>query len=137
MMSMKKFKDLSSFGFTTKRGENSTVIVLNPNTSNNLDTIEVATDISCGTSDPLFVSSINNHVSPNKQPAAALPVTTATGERSFPTLKLLKTYLRSTMSENCLNGLAIMNIHAMINIDIEQLIDKFSERKNRKLEFLI
>ncbi len=33
---------------------------------------------------------------------------TEAGERSFSTLKLLKTYLRSTMSENRLNGLAIM-----------------------------
>ncbi|CAF3312561.1 unnamed protein product, partial [Rotaria sp. Silwood2] len=38
---------------------------------------------------------------------ATLPVTTATGERSFSTLKLVKTYLRSTMSENRLNGLAM------------------------------
>jgi hypothetical protein len=68
---------------------------------------------------------------------ATLPVTTATGERSFSTLKLLKTYLRSTMSENRLNGLAMMYIHPMINIDIEQVVDKFSKRKNRKLEFLI
>ncbi|CAF3312579.1 unnamed protein product [Rotaria sp. Silwood2] len=68
---------------------------------------------------------------------ATLPVTTATGERSFSTLKLLKAYLRSTMSENRLSGLAMMYIHAMINIDVKQVIDKFSKRKNRNLEFLI
>ncbi|CAF3377696.1 unnamed protein product, partial [Rotaria sp. Silwood2] len=38
---------------------------------------------------------------------ATLPVTTATGERSFSTLKLVKSYLRSTMSESRLNGLAM------------------------------
>ena len=34
----------------------------------------------------------------------------ATGERSFSTLKLLKTYLRSTMSDSRLNGLAMMHM---------------------------
>ncbi|CAF3828199.1 unnamed protein product [Rotaria sordida] len=46
---------------------------------------------------------------------ATLPVTTATGERSFSTLKLVKSYLRSTMSESRLNGLA------MINFNVEKL----------------
>ncbi|ELU00718.1 hypothetical protein CAPTEDRAFT_118897, partial [Capitella teleta] len=34
------------------------------------------------------------------------PVTTATGERSFSSLKCIKSYLRSTMGEDHLNGLA-------------------------------
>jgi hAT family C-terminal dimerisation region len=68
---------------------------------------------------------------------ATLPVTTATGERSFSTLKLTKSYLRNTMSENRLNGLAMMYIHSMIEIDVEQVIDEFSRRKNRKLDFHI
>jgi hypothetical protein len=52
------------------------------------------------------------------------------------TLKLLKIYLRSTMSENRLNGLAMIYIHSMINIDIDQVIDQFLKRKNRNLDFL-
>jgi hypothetical protein len=68
---------------------------------------------------------------------ATLPVTTATGERSFSTLKLTKSYLRNTMSENRLNGLAMMYIHSMIEINVEQVIDEFSRRKNRKLDFHI
>lgn len=63
---------------------------------------------------------------------ATIPVTTATGERSFSALKLLKTYLRSTMREERLNGLA----HLFINKDIElvhnEVIDEFS-KKNRRL----
>jgi hypothetical protein len=58
---------------------------------------------------------------------ATLPVTIATGERSFSTLKLIKTYLRNIMSENRLNGLAMMYVHSMINTDIEQIMDKFSK----------
>jgi hypothetical protein len=46
---------------------------------------------------------------------ATLPVTTATGGKSFSALKYLKNYLRSTMTEDRLNGLA----HLYINRDIE------------------
>ncbi|XP_025424987.1 uncharacterized protein LOC112693927 [Sipha flava] len=40
----------------------------------------------------------------------ALPVTVASGERSFSKLKLIKTYLRSTMTNNHLSGLAMIAI---------------------------
>jgi len=40
-----------------------------------------------------------------------LPVTTCTSERSFSSLRNLKTYLRNTISEDRLNGLAMLNIH--------------------------
>jgi hypothetical protein len=36
-----------------------------------------------------------------------LPVSNATGERSFSTLRRLKTYLRNSTSQNRLNGLAL------------------------------
>ncbi|MBN3271064.1 ZMYM5 protein, partial [Polyodon spathula] len=39
-----------------------------------------------------------------------LPVTVASGERSVSSLKLIKTYLRSTMSKERLNGLAMISI---------------------------
>lgn len=42
---------------------------------------------------------------------ATLPVTTATKERSFSALKYLKTYLRSTMNQTRLNGLALLYVH--------------------------
>ncbi|CAF5018779.1 unnamed protein product [Rotaria sp. Silwood1] len=78
-MSMKKFKDLSSFGFTftSRAGEKATVTVLNGNINSNIDTNEVATNISVGTSDSILVSSINNHLSPNKQSEATLPEATS------------------------------------------------------------
>lgn len=64
--------------------------------------------------------------------SATLTVTTCTPERSFSTLRRLKDYLRNTMNENRLNGLAQMNIHREIKIDIEQVINKFAD-KNRKI----
>jgi len=42
---------------------------------------------------------------------ATLPITSATPERTFSTLKRLKSYLRSTMTEERLNGLALANIN--------------------------
>ncbi|XP_060881979.1 uncharacterized protein LOC132953621 [Metopolophium dirhodum] len=43
---------------------------------------------------------------------STLPVTSATPERTFSILKKIKTYLRSTISQERLNGLALTNINA-------------------------
>lgn len=63
-----------------------------------------------------------------------LPVSSATAERSFSRLKLLKTYLRSTMCEERLSHLAILSIERNIaeNIDFNRVIDTFSLMKNRR-----
>uniref|UniRef100_A0A2S2NV27 Repressor of the inhibitor of the protein kinase n=1 Tax=Schizaphis graminum TaxID=13262 RepID=A0A2S2NV27_SCHGA len=54
---------------------------------------------------------------------ATIPVTTCISERSFSSLKRIKTYLRSTMGENRLNGLALLNIHPEIIINPEEVVD--------------
>ena len=71
---------------------------------------------------------------------STLPVTSCEAERSFSTLKRLKTFLRSTMGEERLNSLAVLNIHREItNVvmenDIDKLVDKFGEGKGRKMYF--
>lgn len=43
----------------------------------------------------------------------AQPCTTCTIERSFSTLRRVKTWLRSTMSENRLSGLCMLSVHRM------------------------
>ncbi|XP_013192236.2 52 kDa repressor of the inhibitor of the protein kinase-like [Amyelois transitella] len=63
---------------------------------------------------------------------ATIPVSTATPERTFSSLRRLKNYLRNTTSENRLNGLALMNIHYMIEIDANEVVDIF-KKKNRRL----
>jgi hypothetical protein len=66
---------------------------------------------------------------------ATLHVTTATGEKSFSALKYLKKYLRFTMIEDRLNGLA----HLYINRDIELAYGKVTEQfetHNRRLAFV-
>lgn len=63
-----------------------------------------------------------------------LPVSSATEERSFSRLKLLKTYLRSTMSEESPSDLAILNIESTIEqtINFDQVIATFSKMKKRR-----
>ncbi|XP_060845757.1 52 kDa repressor of the inhibitor of the protein kinase-like [Rhopalosiphum padi] len=65
---------------------------------------------------------------------AILPVTTSISERSFSTLKRIKTYLRTTMGENRLNGLALLNIHKQIDVKPEEVLDMFSKSNPRKLQ---
>ena len=64
---------------------------------------------------------------------ATLPLTSCECERSFSALRMLKTYNRSTMVEDRLNGLALMRIHQEIEPDVEEVINKFSFG-NRRLE---
>ncbi|KAJ8881868.1 hypothetical protein PR048_018354 [Dryococelus australis] len=62
---------------------------------------------------------------------ATLPVTAASLERSFSTLKRLKTYLRNSTGEDRLNGLARMSIHRSIPLNEDILLEKFG--KNRRM----
>ena len=64
-----------------------------------------------------------------------IPVSVASAERSFSKLKLIKTYLRSTMSQERLNGLAIISIERELvrNLDYEKLVKEFIETKGRKI----
>ncbi|XP_065668016.1 52 kDa repressor of the inhibitor of the protein kinase-like [Hydra vulgaris] len=65
---------------------------------------------------------------------ATFPLTSCECERSFSSLRRLKNYMRSTMVQDRLNGLALMNIHTEIVIGIKKVIDKFATT-NRRLTF--
>ena len=43
--------------------------------------------------------------------ALILPATSCTVERSFSTLRWVKNWLRSTMSDTCLSGLCMLSVH--------------------------
>ena len=62
-----------------------------------------------------------------------LPITSAECERSFSTLRRLKTYLRATMTSERESGLALMNIHYGRQIDIRATIDLFARKHPRRL----
>nr|CAI5836685.1 unnamed protein product [Callosobruchus analis] len=54
-----------------------------------------------------------------------LPVSTSANERSFSTLRRLKTYLRSTMKEDRPNGLASLNIHRNLDLNVDSILNEF------------
>lgn len=62
-----------------------------------------------------------------------LPITSCEAERSFSALRRTKTYLRSTMGEERLAGLALMNVHSNIEIDIDEILKMFVEFYPRKM----
>ncbi|XP_065671697.1 uncharacterized protein LOC136089574 [Hydra vulgaris] len=66
-----------------------------------------------------------------------LPLTAASAERSFSKLKLIKTYLRSNMSQCRLTGLADLSIEIdeLKNIDISALVETFANIKACKVKF--
>ena len=66
-----------------------------------------------------------------------IPVTIASAERSFSKLKLIKSYLRSTMSQERLNGLAILSIEKYIltKLEYKNLINIFVSQKAIKISF--
>lgn len=67
-----------------------------------------------------------------------IPVSTASAERSFSKLKVIKNYLRSTMSQERLSALAVLSIEADIasKLDYDTVIKEFSQVKSRKFLFL-
>ena len=66
---------------------------------------------------------------------ATLPVTSCECERSFSAMRRLKNCTRSTMVEERLNGLALMEIHQDIEPSVQQVIDKFSA-DSRRIELI-
>lgn len=66
-----------------------------------------------------------------------IPITVASAERSFSKLKLIKSYLRTSMTQDRLNGLAILSIekHMLKNINVEHIIDDFASKNARRSHF--
>jgi len=67
-----------------------------------------------------------------------VPVSTASAERSFSKLKLIKNYLRNSMKQERLSGLAMLSIEADLaaKIDYKSIVEDFSKAKSRKTLFL-
>ena len=67
--------------------------------------------------------------------ACTLPVTTCETERANSQLKLLKTYLRSTMSQERLSALANIKIHRRMvaELDLNELVITFANEHPRRM----
>jgi len=65
-----------------------------------------------------------------------IPVTVASGERSFSKLKLIKTFLRSSMKEDRMNSFLLSIENALASeLDYSSLITKFAAIKARRVSF--
>ena len=66
--------------------------------------------------------------------AATQPVTSCKCERSISKLRLVKSILTTTMGEERLNGLALLHVHADLNLDLDSMVDMFARQHPRKMK---
>ena len=71
---------------------------------------------------------------------ATMPTTSAQAERSFSTLRRLKTYLRSTMGQERLSSLTLMSmerevVNRVLESNMEGMIDTFGRKNGRDSQF--
>lgn len=66
-----------------------------------------------------------------------IPVTTASAERSFSALRRLKTYLRSTMTQNRLNNVTLPHVHKAYtdSLDLGEIVRSFITANEKRVHF--
>jgi len=63
-----------------------------------------------------------------------IPVSSTTCDRSFSKMKIIKTYLRNSMTDDRLSDLAVLAVERDIHINFEEVIDVFAkEHKNSRI----
>jgi len=67
---------------------------------------------------------------------ATLPITSCECERSFSSLRLLKTFNRTTMGDERLDELALVYIHQDREPDLQRISQKFFSMKNRRNDLI-
>ena len=72
---------------------------------------------------------------------AVIPATSCSAERSFSSLKRLKTYLRNSMGQERLSNLALLhiereNVNEVLKEDMDNMIKTFGQRSGRNKYFL-
>ncbi|XP_050064723.1 uncharacterized protein LOC126553622 [Aphis gossypii] len=86
------------------------------------------------------LSLCNSDIYPNiyklLQILATLPVSTSSNERTFSNLKRIKTYLRNTIGEKRLNGLAMMCIHKDLKLAADESFGRINKKKT-KIDFVL
>ncbi|XP_065671947.1 zinc finger MYM-type protein 1-like [Hydra vulgaris] len=131
-LAIKYSKDLNMYQFTCEiqsfKFEASTIIP-NIKTATLLDILQELHDFDLIDSYPNINIAIRIFLT--------LPVTTASCERSFSKLKLIKNYLRSTIGQERLSNLSIISIEYNIvkDINYDGVINEFAQMKARKVQF--
>jgi len=69
-----------------------------------------------------------------------VPIASASAERSFSTMKCMKTYLQSTMTDQRLNNLCLLAVEREMSHDLlsdaSSVVDKFALLHDRRLSFV-
>ncbi|CAF0982578.1 unnamed protein product, partial [Brachionus calyciflorus] len=65
----------------------------------------------------------------------SFPISSNSAERSFSQMKLIKNYLRSSMTSDRLCNISIIRLNKDIEIDYNSVIDEFSSIKERRVDF--
>ncbi|KAJ8679037.1 hypothetical protein QAD02_014824 [Eretmocerus hayati] len=66
-----------------------------------------------------------------------LPLSSASAARSFSSLKRIKTWLRSTMGEERLVGLALLHIHHELELDLDHVMDRYAAMRKRRNDLIL
>jgi len=89
------------------------------------------------TQSQLLKSVVQQEVYPNVylllKTAFAIPISSATSERSFSCMRRIKSYIRSTMTQNRFSDLAILNIERELSnvINDDDILKLFSSKYRR------
>jgi len=65
------------------------------------------------------------------------PISVATAERSSSTLRTIKSWLRTRMTQGRLVELALFNFHRDIIVIVENVIERFAKPRCRKLDLVL
>jgi len=68
------------------------------------------------------------------QIACTLPITSCSCEHGASSLRRLRMYMRASMIENRLTGLALMHIHYAKTVDLDKVIEEFANKHPRKMK---
>ena len=67
---------------------------------------------------------------------ATIPITICQCERCISRLRIIKMYARSTMTEERLNGLALFSIHQDIDLNMDDIINRFARKNERRMSLI-
>ena len=82
------------------------------------------------------ISSIFPNINIALRLLGTLPTTTCECERSISALRRIKTWARSTTGESRLNGLMLLYIHRDIEVNADEVLDKFARMSSRRINLL-